>query len=230
MLVTFLFYSSVVLVAKTLFSPKKLAWVISLINSLIMSVIGVFFLADILPRINLEWFTCLNGATSVMHGIDNFGVFTCVIFAVGNVADLVLGLLFYRSELGVLTTYIHHTLYTWLMFFGVTSNGLFVRTAGPFTTAFLFCTIEEIPTFLLALGSMFPSCRTDLGFGFTFFLTRLVFHVTILHHEIKCNGYVPMYCLITLTLLLHIHWFYGWVTKYFFRKPKNSDFTKKKES
>jgi hypothetical protein len=223
MLTTFLFYSAVVLVARTMFPVKKLAWAISLINSFIMSVIGVFFLLDILPRIRMEWFTCLGGTTSAMHGIDNFGVFTCVIFAVANVTDLILGLVFYPSELGLLTTYIHHTLYTWLMFFGVTKNGLFVQTSGPFSTAFLFCTIEEIPTFLLALGSMFPSCRTDLGFGATFFVTRLLFHVTILHHEVRCNGYAPMYALISLTLLLHVHWFYGWISKYLFPKNKKQD-------
>jgi hypothetical protein len=229
MAVTFLFYVCVVLIARTVFQEKKLAWAISLINSSIMSVIGVFFLWDILPSIKLEWLTCLEGNSSAMHGIDNFGVFTCVIFAVGNVADLLLGLVFYRSQLGLLTTYVHHTLYTWLMFFGVTTNGLFVHTAGPFTTAFLFCTIEEVPTFLLALGTMFPSCRSDLGFGLTFFVTRLLFHITILHHEVRCNGYAPMYALITLTLLLHVHWFYGWATKYLVPKtPKDGLASKNK--
>jgi hypothetical protein len=110
MLVTFLFYLAVVLIARTMFPVKKLTWAISLINSFIMSVIGVFFLADILPRIKMEWFTCLEGNTSAMHGIDNIGVFTCVIFAVANVTDLILGLIFYPSELGLLTTYFHHTM------------------------------------------------------------------------------------------------------------------------
>lgn len=188
-----------------------------------MTLIGVHFLSTIFPRIGWEYFTCLEDGSSVFHTRDTLGVFTCVIFAVGNIADLTLGLIFYPSELGLLTTYIHHTLYTWLMIFGMTSNGGFVQTKGPFTTAFLFCTIEELPTFFLALGSIFPTCRTDLGFGATFFILRIVFHITILHHEMACNGYAPMYSLIILTLLLHLYWFYGWVTKYFFKSKKPKD-------
>lgn len=224
-LIIFLFYIFVVLISKLFFTIKQLAWCISLFNSLFMSIVGVYFLFDIFPKIQFEYFTCLgeDHNLSVMHGIDNFGTAICIMFAVGNVADLILGLIFYRSELGLLTTYIHHTLYTWLMYFGITTNGIFMKTTGPFTTAFLFCTIEEVPTFILALGTIFPSLRSDLGFGITFFLFRILFHITILHHEVKCNGYPQMYSLIILTLLLHFHWFYGWVSKYLFGSKKKKD-------
>ena len=39
------------------------------------------------------------------------------VFQVANVLDLVYGLIFYREQLGFLTTYFHHTIYTWLMVF-----------------------------------------------------------------------------------------------------------------
>ena len=128
--------------------------------------------------------------------------------------DLLYGLIFYREQLGILTTYFHHTMYTWLMYFAITGNGLFMTTPGPFTTAFMFSTLEEIPTFLLALGSIFPGCRTDMGFGVTFFVFRILYHSCLLFHVIYTGGYSPVIGLLVLTLCMHLNWFTTWAMKY----------------
>ena len=47
------------------------------------------------------------------------------------------------------------------MIISTTGNGFFM-TAIPFASSFVFMLIEEFPTFLLALGSVYPSLRTGL--------------------------------------------------------------------
>jgi hypothetical protein len=47
----------------------------------------------------------------------------------------------------------------------------------PWNTIFVVLCLEELPTFLLGLGTLYPCLRTDLGFGLTFFFFRLLVHV-----------------------------------------------------
>lgn len=141
--------------------------------------------------------------------------------------DILFGLLLYREHLGILTAYFHHAMYTWLMVFAITGNGGFTSTPGSFTTAFMFCTIEELPTFILALGSIAPAWRSDLGFGISFFFLRIVYHCGILFHEVYTGGYTPMIFLIVLTLGMHLNWFSAWITKYAFTGAKKPKETKK---
>jgi hypothetical protein len=150
---------------------------------------------------------------AVFYGCDNLGCLICIWFGLANIADFGYGLLLYPDQLGVLTTYVHHTLFIWLMYFAPTGNGLFV-TSTPFTPAFCAMLIEEIPTFLLALGSVFPSMRTDLGFGLTFFIFRIVYHAYFTLYSIYSLMSPPIIVLYLLTLTLHVNWFYSWITKY----------------
>jgi len=206
---------------------KRLAWCISILNSALMSVVGVIYLIVKLPSLAVS----VSAGTSFrsLHHVDNFCIVVCTWFAVSNAFDILFGLIYYRKYLGILTAYIHHTLYIWLMFFSCTGNGLFV-TCRPFASAFVLCTIEEIPTFLLALGSLFKSLRTDLGFGITFALLRLLLHVVLLAIAADPRGRcdTPILVLYGLTLTLHVNWFYGWASKYSSYKAK-SDKEKKLE-
>ena len=74
--------------------------------------------------------------------------------------------------------------------------------------------IEEIPTFLLALGSIFPSCRTDIGFGLTFLIFRILFHGYLLCFQIYFGVHLFAVTITAMSMLLHLFWFYGWATKY----------------
>ncbi len=163
---------------------------------------------------SLSWENLSSGANHLIHRNDNVSACVCTIFAVVNILDLVLGLIFYRSQLTLMTTYIHHSLYTWLMFFLVTGNGLFVSTPTPFSVAFIWCLIEELPTFLLAFGSLFPSLRSDLLFGGTFFFLRLVYHSVLCLVMARMGAYTPILVLYGLTFLMHVVWFQTWYTKY----------------
>ncbi len=149
----------------------------------------------------------------LFHGIDNVSALTCIWFALANVIDLAFGLVFYRKQLGLITAYFHHSVFIWMMVAATTGNGGFL-TVTPFAPAFTAMLIEEFPTFLLALGSVFPSMRSDLGFGVSFFLLRIALHVCYLAYGVFSGIDKPVIGLYVLTLVMHLNWFYAWVTKY----------------
>jgi hypothetical protein len=191
---------------------KRLAWCISLLNSLSTTLLCVVY-CSVKTYTSTGIFNS-NATPFTIRGNDNVSAIACAVFGCVNVLDLALGLLFYRSQLGLMTTYVHHTLYTWLMFFLVTGNGLFVTTPSPFSPAFIWCLIEEVPTFLLALGSIFPSLRADLSFGVSFFLLRLVYHSFLFLLMVRLEAYPPVLFLYGLTFAMHLEWFRVWFKKY----------------
>ena len=196
---------------------RKMAWMVSLVNSFIMTLAGVFYLAMKFPELVNP---ISKGNFHVGHAIfhepvSNFTALMCLWFLVANVFDLMFGLLFYRNQLGFLTAYVHHSIFIWTMICATTGNGGFLTTK-PFPSSFAFVVIEELPTFLLALGSVIPQCRTDMGFGITFFVFRICYHLfffTLACYNSETVG-MPVRVLYSLTLLMHINWFYNWVTKY----------------
>ncbi len=191
---------------------KRLAWIISLVNSGVTTMIGIVYLSVKASEYK-ALFTFDSPQRELYHGIDNISALTCIWFAVANVFDLGFGLLFYRKYLGLITAYIHHTVFIWMMVAATTGNGGFL-TVAPFAAAFTSMLIEELPTFLLALGSVFPSLRTDLGFGLTFFALRILLHVYYMVFGIYSRIDKPVICLYALTLVMHLNWFYAWATKY----------------
>jgi hypothetical protein len=191
---------------------KRLAWCITLLNSLSTTLLCLVY-CSVKTYTSTGIFNS-NVTLLMIHGNDNISAITCTVFACVNILDLILGLIFYRSQLGLMTTYIHHSLYTWLMFFLVTGNGLFVTTPTPFSMAFIWCLIEEFPTFLLALGTIFPSLRADLSFGVSFFLLRLLYHSFLFLLMVRMEAYTPMLFLYGLTFAMHLEWFRVWFKKY----------------
>ena len=203
---------------------KKLAWMVSLVNSFVMTVAGVFYLAMKLPEVitavSAKDFHSL-GAQLFHAPVSNFTALMCMWFLIANVFDLICGVLFYRKQLGILTAWIHHSLFIWTMIAASTGNGGFIQTK-PFASAFAIVVIEELPTFLLALGSVLPIFRTDLGFGLTFFIFRICWHLCFFGLAFYNSDTVsiPVRVLYSVTLLMHINWFQNWVTKYGFVKKK----------
>lgn len=202
---------------------KKRAWVISFVNSFITMIVGVIYLWNKIPQYpELLSFQLVN--PKFYNSLDNFAVLACLWFFLACLFDILFGLVFYRQQLGLLTAYIHHTVFMWIMVTGITGNGIFL-TCEPFAPSFVYMLIEELPTFLLALGSIYPEYRTDIGFGITFFLLRLVYHFYHLAFALKNKVPVIIIVLYSMSGLLHINWFYGWVKMML--KPKK---TAKKET
>ena len=192
---------------------KRMASAISLGNSAVCSILGIVYLFGKYPNNRgLPYFPMDKDALqTVIYGKDDFATLCCIFFGTSMVSDLVLGILFYRRHMGFLTGYFHHTMFSWLMIFAITSNGLITHTATPFAPAFSITLIEEIPTFILNLGVIFPACRSDLGFGLTFFALRVVFHSVFLGYLLYHNAYPQLLVLGSLTLAIHMNWFWRWL-------------------
>lgn len=192
--------------------PKRMAWVITSFNAFIMSALGIHYLIYVLPKVK-NFFAMPPENIAIFEGRNDFAVLMCLWFALVNVFDIGVGLVFYRKYLGLLTAYIHHSVFIWIMFACTTGNGLFM-TVTPFSPSFSVLMIEELPTFVLAIGSLFPSLRSDLGFGLTFFIFRLCYHIFFYYYAIKVDVNTTELVLFAFTTLMHANWFYAWVSKY----------------
>lgn len=110
----------------------------------------------------------------------------------------------YPNYLQLLTGWVHHFMYFALMVQVVRYD---------FCNAFMLCGIEELPTLLFGLGHLSDGWRNDGAFGFTFFVTRICWHAFLLYSFVRTHAesrnmiwhfYLP-------PMLLHFHWFYGFI-------------------
>lgn len=197
---------------------KKRAWIISLVNSFVTMIAGGIYLYNRVPYYP-ELLKFESTDISFYTKLDDFSVLASLWFGLACFFDLFFGVLFYRETLSILTCYVHHIVFMWIMLAGTTGYGIFL-TCTPFAPSFVYMLIEEVPTFLLALGSVYPQFRTDYGFGSTFFLLRLVYHFYHLTYAVKNKVETVVIVLYTLSGLLHLNWFYGWVRMML--KPKKA--------
>ena len=97
----------------------------------------------------------------------------------------------------------HHIFYLGVLAWALSSH---------FTLGFCLFLPLEIPTFILAVGSLYPQRRSDWLFGLTFFITRICYHLLLflLVWEIK-DPRLPVWVVVAVTFLLHVYWFVLWV-------------------
>lgn len=203
-----LFYTFKAFISET----KKLGWVISLINSAVTTIFGFSYLFYNLNR-HKNFFFYGPDPNLIFYSVQNVEVIISIWFGSACIFDLLFGVIYYPKYLKLLTGYVHHTVFIWMMVFSCSGNGGFVK-ARPFTSAFVYMLIEELPTFLLSLGSIFPSCRTDLGFGITFLFLRIIYHFYIVTFAFISNFHTPGMCLYYATLGMHLLWFRDWTVSY----------------
>ncbi len=225
---------------------KRLSWVLSLWNSLFMTVAGFAYWYH---KFGTLWdprkvIAQLSDAPDDLDGFwikrDNFGGAIMIWFCVFNFMDIIVGSLLARECLDPLTTWVHHPFFSFLMVVGLTGNlfpfgdhlvaqlgatlgtqhGLtvFMRSTvlpamstPTYTGPFVCSIVEELPTFFLALGSVFPSLRSDIAFGLTFFVLRIVFQA-LLFFSYRPWNFGKL--ILGLPFLMHIFWFRSWSQKY----------------
>ena len=122
-----IFFAAIMIFKSLTPEPKRLSWGISLVNSSVFAISGCYYFAKKLPFMFAELYQVYsqNGnqlSIPFIHSIDNFSVVLCLWFGLANLCDLFFGLIFYRKYLGILTAYIHHTLYIWIVILGCTGN------------------------------------------------------------------------------------------------------------
>lgn len=229
-----LFTSIIVIVAvcgKLVFKNdrKKLSWVIGSFSGLVMSILGILYVYHKVPLYNDFLFYGDNGPDLFEH-TDDVANMASLFFGIANVLDLFFGCLFYRKELGILTAWVHHSLFIWISIASTTGNGLFM-TNPPFASSFMFMCVEEIPTVVLGVGTLFPAFRTDWGFGIPFITTRVLYHgyitsyaIIMYFRGIGVSTHIPI--LYSLTFIMYFNWALGWV-KMMMKKRKLKSKSKK---
>ena len=201
---------------------RKLSWVPTFVNSLFLTIMGAVFLViktDCLNDVSGIWKYAQGDGEYVWRSLDNVSVLVMAWFAMFNVFDIVFGCVYCFECLDPLTAWVHHPVFTWICYIGTTGNGIFYQ-GRPFPSAFMLCCFEELPTWQLAAGAVFPSMRSDWGFGGSFFLLRILFH---LYHAVLCwlkdpspswNSITTPKMIFLFSMLMHTMWFSSWVSKY----------------
>lgn len=203
--------SIVFFISKALLRPQyTLSWGISTFNSFMMSIASFIYIImrwdEIVQRV-----AKLQPMTELFHANDNFSVLICLWFALANICDMFYGYLYYKESLGFLTTWIHHPMYVYVMILAIASDKIFPLTR-PFSSGFMYAFLEEIPTFALGLGVLIPSCQSDFVFGFTFVLTRIIFHACLFAYSIYSDLDIGTYIILGLSLGFHCLWYLTWLT------------------
>ena len=174
---------------------RKRSWLLTTVSSTGTSVAGIYFgyriLRDGLHEVLEEDpFTHDHGAS----------VLTVIFFAVYLVLDLIVGATFYREQMTVLSGWLHHTTYLGIVCWLHTEN---------LHAAFAAFLLSEIPTALMSYGQLDKTWRTDLYFGLTYLVTRLIYHGYLFY--LFLERWTPGWAIIGLSFLMHIHWFREWV-------------------
>ncbi|KAK4687042.1 hypothetical protein P7C73_g3077, partial [Tremellales sp. Uapishka_1] len=208
------FVASYAVLAPRFETEKQKAYILSTISSFTMTLVSLPFLS-----------------TYVLHGLEgvyessqlgwkgDLGRFGVVFFGCYLFSDLAIGYLKYPSQVGLLTGWIHHSVYIGLMVYLLQTRLMPI---------FLVGCIMELPTFHLAISHLIPSLRDDLLFLSLMFATRIAFHAFLLAHcalpssrAITDGSWVPT-AMLALAGVLHVGWFRGGVIGYLKRQRRSA--------
>jgi len=205
--------------ARKILEPKRRAWIMTCLAALVSTVVGAIVAKDILENYSSEPWTYLTWNPDVWVTESQLTKFCCINFISFLVADVVCGVIQYPNQFHFLTGWVHHAAYCAFLV------RLYLQNLTSVFTPFI---VEELPTLILGLGTIYPEMRTDSGFGLTFLVTRVLWHALGTYnactgppgHPIRKQAWFGV-----LSLALHLHWFYTWCSKYLFKtkKPKQGD-------
>jgi hypothetical protein len=205
--------------------PKKMSWIIGTFSGIVMSILGIIYWVVKIPMYK-DFFAYGANDPDLFEHTDDYSNMAFLFFGLANLLDLIFGSLFYKEQLGLLTAWLHHSLFMWLSVASTTGNSLFM-TNPPFASSFMFMCVEEIPTVILGVGTIVPSLRSDWGFGLTFISTRVVYHgyvtsytIYMYSQNIGVSTHIPI--LYTLTWIMYTNWAYGWVKMMMKKGKKNA--------
>ncbi|KAJ2319256.1 RNA helicase, partial [Coemansia sp. RSA 2704] len=168
-------------------TEKQLAWVLTLATCIIASVGSMVY---VLPALYYGL------RITELTQIDTFSLVLVGIFTAYLAWDLAFGQLFYRSTISWLTGYFHHTLYI-----GITLYAVVQRV--PAILCLLF--YNEVPTIILAVGSINKNWRSDALFMATFFATRIALHTVLLTKFYKHSPHRFIWVLMLLVFPMHLY-------------------------
>ncbi|KAJ4469892.1 hypothetical protein J3R30DRAFT_1522572 [Lentinula aciculospora] len=142
-------------------SAKQVAWIITTTASFVMTIASLPFVWDYFAG---------RGDVKRVRAFPELAVTANRFFQAYLLADLLMGAVYYRSQLNLFTGWVHHVLYIGIVEYAVRQQWAHV---------FCLAACMEFPTFVLGLATLFPRLRSNLFFAVSFFLTRIVFHIII---------------------------------------------------
>ncbi|KAH8556375.1 hypothetical protein BGW37DRAFT_412066, partial [Umbelopsis sp. PMI_123] len=172
-------------------TDKQVSWLLTFMSSSGLTLASI-------PRFYRFWKSGWNiQSFQVDHTLDTLVLCYFVSYLI---LDLSLGSIYYKSQINFLTGWVHHSVYT-----VITVYFLRYRLGGFFTVA----SILEMPTLIIAFGSLRPRFRSDYLFAGTFFAFRLVFHAFMIK-TLKQQHHVRSLWIVASSIFpLHLFWFYG---------------------
>ena len=174
-------------------STKRKAWIVTCASSFVLTIFGSIQTWDI--QVNNLW------TNEYFYSEDNICRCVVIFFVASNFMDMILGYAYYPEHVDPFTTIAHHIFYVIFMYFILTLE---------FSRGFNICFFMEAPTFLRAVGSIWPQYRYDLFFGVVFFLARIAFNV-YLSYQLYFLAYPSIMWTSLAVLGLHIYWFTKWL-------------------
>ena len=91
---------------------KKLAWTISLLNSFVTTVFGIFYVFSN-ASFKKNFFHYGPKMEDMFYSVGNAERIACIWFAVACITDLFYGVIFYPKNVDPLTGYFHHSFFIW---------------------------------------------------------------------------------------------------------------------
>lgn len=177
-------------------TEKQKAYLLTIKNALIMFTVSTIFLVTLMS----------NGGNIMDEYFDasliGLRKMTILYFMAYLISDICIGAAEYNKYMMTLSGYPHHFIYLLIC--------SYVLYSGDYTLFALFL-VEELPTAILSMGSVVPELRSDALFGFTFALTRIIYHAFISYY-LRDNIY--LFCMSLAILGLHGYWFGAWLIKY----------------
>lgn len=217
---------------------KRFGWILSLVNSFVLSLLAIIYTyyryIDNNEYNKNEKFPLLYISNNMLHvdgkfddfmiGRDNLSHIMCIHLAIVNIIDLIYGSIYYPDAIDFLSGWIHHIVYIWIVLLCTTGNGL-ILTSRYFAKGMGIFFLLEIPTFMLSLGHIFKSLRSDYGFGFSFWVFRIILHAyfivcDILTYQKYQSLEIVIQVLLFLTFTMHVYWFYSWSNTYVIKPIK----------
>lgn len=179
-------------------TTKQRSWILTTTSSAVMSIASLPLAYDYLSSY---------GDITRIQPSSMWTYCACRFFQAYLIADIVLGLLHYRSRVNWLTGWVHHSVYVFIVEYSIRQN---------WSHIFCLCAIMEIPTFVLAIATIYPHLRSDVLFAATFFLTRILLHVRLgfsffLHRARVTDGSMGPGIIMACIFPLHAFWFSGCV-------------------
>ena len=170
------------------------SWLIQILISSTMSVVSFpFFLKSMESE---------NDFKDVMYRETGLYRRYTLFFVIASYMDLFIGSIEYPDYLDVFSGWFHH-----LLFIYVISYPLHYATCG----SFLILTITEVPSFIIALGTIVPKLRSDYLFGSSFFVLRILYAAWCLHMHWRLAPYSYITLSTFASFLMNCFWFMKWV-------------------